>query len=62
MEDLVVTLCEISEFMALRGLSISQAIDYIKDLMQKTVQLESETNRAQEMRVLSEGETTIYVV
>ena len=56
MEDLVVTLCEISEFMALRGLSISQAIDYIKDLMQKTVQLESETNRAQEMRVLSEGE------
>ena len=56
MEELVVTLSEISEFMALRGLSISQATNYIKDKMQKLVQLESETNRAQEMRVQSDRE------
>ena len=39
-----------------RNLSIHQAIESMKDLMQKRVQLESETNRAQEMRVQSEQE------
>ena len=49
-EELVVTLSEISEFMAERNLSIHEVIESMKDLMQKRVQLESETNRAQEMR------------
>jgi hypothetical protein len=56
MEELVVTLSEISEVMALRGLSISQATDYMKDKTQKLMQLESETNHAQEMRIQSERE------
>jgi hypothetical protein len=55
-DELVVTICETSEFMAVRNLSISQASESIKDLMQKRVQLESETNHAQEMRVQSERE------
>ena len=55
-DELVVTLSEVSEFMAVRGLSISQASESMKDLMQKRAQLESETNRAQEMRVQSDRE------
>ena len=55
-DELVVTLSEVSEFMAVRGLSISQASESMKDLMQKRAQLESETNRAQEMRVQSDWE------
>ena len=53
-DELAVTL--ISEFMAVRNLSIPQAIESIKDLMQERVQLESETNHAHEMRIQSERE------
>lgn len=37
-DELAVTLSEISEFMAVRNLSIHQAIESIKDLMQERVQ------------------------
>ena len=53
-EELVATLSEISEFMALRSISIKQALDSIKEMMQEIMRLESETNKAEERRLQSD--------
>ena len=53
-EELVATLSEISEFMALRSISIKQALDSVKEIMQEIMRLESETNKAEERRLQSD--------
>jgi hypothetical protein len=53
-EELVTTIAEISEFLAMRNLSVQKALNFLKELMEKIMRLESETNLAEEKRLQSD--------
>lgn len=49
-EELVTTLSEIAEFIALRKISVEQALQSLKELMQEITRIESEIDKTEKMR------------